>query len=359
MADRMPLAVTAPRTALVAGATGVVGRYLLQHLVETGTWNVIGVSRRRPGLAGDFRHIAVDLLDPADCRAQLGVLHGVTHVFHCAFVQVADTGEHIARNTAMFTNLVSAIETAAPSLQHVHLVEGTKWYGSHLGPFVTPAREHHPRHAGANFYFDQQDWLEARQHGKAWTWSAVRPHAVCGFSVGSPMNLALALGVYGTLCRELGLPFSHPGPAANFSALYQLTDSALLARAIEWMAVTPQAANQAFNITNGDLIRWENLWPRLADFFGVPPGEQRQGSLREALGGKAADWDRIVATHGLQPHSYGDVAGWGFADFVFGSTWDIISDTGKARRAGFCETVDSEQMLLDLLARLRRARVIP
>ncbi len=347
------------RTAVIAGATGVVGRYLLRHLLQTGEWNVIALSRRRPDVAGEFRHVAVDLHDAADCRAKLAPLGDATHVFHAAFVQVADAAEQVARNAAMFTNLVTAIEGAAPSLRHVHLVEGTKWYGSHLGAFLNPAREHHPRHAGANFYFDQQDWLEARQRGKAWTWSAVRPHAVCGFSVGSPMNLALSLAVYGTLCRDLGLPFSHPGPAANFRALYQLTDSGLLARAITWMATSEHAANQAFNITNGDLIRWENLWPRLAAFFAVEAGEQRHFSLREAFGGRAADWDRIVARHGLQPQAYHQVAGWGFADFVFGSTWDIVSDTGRARRAGFCEAVDSERMLLDLLAEFRGNRVIP
>jgi nucleoside-diphosphate-sugar epimerase len=32
--------------ALVAGATGVVGRYLLMHLLERGGWEVVAVSRR-------------------------------------------------------------------------------------------------------------------------------------------------------------------------------------------------------------------------------------------------------------------------------------------------------------------------
>jgi nucleoside-diphosphate-sugar epimerase len=347
------------RKAIVTGATGVVGRYLLRHLSARGDWEVVAVSRRAPDVPGRHRHLPVDLLDPADCRAKLGAFHDVTHVFYCAFLQDADPASHVARNTAMLVNLVEAVEGAAPDLAHVHLVEGTKWYGSHLGPFPTPAREWHSRHAGANFYFDQQDWLEARQRGKPWTWSAVRPHAVCGFSIGSPMNLALALAVYGTLCKALDLPFSHPGHAANFHALYQLTDATLLAKAMVWMATEPACANQVYNITNGDLIRWENLWPRLAAFFGMPPGPQRHFSLRAALGDKADVWDRLVAEHGLQRHSYAQVAGWGFADFVFGSTWDIVSDTGKARRAGFCEAVDSEEMLLGLLAQFRAERVIP
>ena len=345
--------------ALVAGATGVVGRGLVAHLAEQQGWQVLAVSRRPPPSAPRVTHLPVDLLDPRACSAALAAHPDVTHVFHCAFLQDPDPAQHVARNVALLVNVVEAVEDTSQRLEHVQLVEGTKWYGSHLGPFRTPAREWHPRHAGANFYFDQQDWLEARQAGRAWAWSAVRPHAVCGFSLGSPMNLALALAVYGSLCRELGLPFSHPGPADNFHALYQLTDAGLLARAMTWIATAPGGANQAFNVTNGDLIRWENLWPRLAAFFGVAPGEQRHSSLRERLGGLEAQWDALVARHGLQPHAYAQVAGWAFADFVFGSRWDIVSDTGRLRRAGFCEAIDSEEMLLGLLARFRAAREIP
>ena len=45
------------------------------------------------------------------------------------------------------------------SLRRVVLVTGTKYYGSHLGPFKTPARESDPRHMPPNYYFDQIDWL--------------------------------------------------------------------------------------------------------------------------------------------------------------------------------------------------------
>ncbi|MFO1319327.1 MAG: SDR family oxidoreductase [Burkholderiales bacterium] len=349
----------ADRRALITGATGVVGRYLLAHLSALPDWDVVAVSRRAPDVPGRYRHLAVDLLDPADCREKFGTLRDVTHVFYSAFLQDPDPANHVARNTAMLAHLVETLEAGGAALEHVHLVEGTKWYGSHLGPFRTPAKEWHPRHGGTNFYFEQQDWLESRQRGRSWTWSAVRPHAVCGFSVGSPMNLALALAVYGSLCRHLDLPFSHPGPAANYHALYQLCDSSLLAKSMAWMATEPRCANQAFNITNGDLIRWENVWPRMAEFFGVPVGPQRHFSLREAFGGQGSAWDALVAKHGLRALAYERIAGWGFADFVFASTWDIVSDTGKARRAGFCESVDSEDMLLGLFEQFRRDRIIP
>ncbi len=349
------------RKALITGATGVVGRYLLQHLLDIGGWDIVAVSRRVPDIAGRFAHIAVDLEDPADCRAKLGGLRDVTHVFYTAFVQDADPAKHAVRNTAMLVNLIDAVESASPALAHVNLVEGTKWYGSHLGPFTTPAKEWHPRHAGTNFYFDQQDWLEARQRGRGWTWSAVRPHAVCGFSLGSPMNLALVLATYASVCRELGEPFAHPGAPGNWSALYQLTDSTLLAKAMVWMATEPRCANEVFNITNGDLIRWCNLWPRMAAFFDVPVADADPAprKLTAFMADKGPVWDRIVARHGLQPHALSALAGFAFGDFVFASTWDIVSDTGKARRHGFCESPDTEDMLIGLFGRLRASRVIP
>ena len=40
----------ASRRALVTGGTGVVGRYLLKHLVETGGWDIVAVSRRKPDI---------------------------------------------------------------------------------------------------------------------------------------------------------------------------------------------------------------------------------------------------------------------------------------------------------------------
>ena len=40
----------ASRRALVTGAKGVVGRCLLKDLVETGGWDIVAVSRRKPDI---------------------------------------------------------------------------------------------------------------------------------------------------------------------------------------------------------------------------------------------------------------------------------------------------------------------
>jgi nucleoside-diphosphate-sugar epimerase len=347
------------RKAIVTGASGLVGSYLVAHLLEQGGWDIVALSRRKPNVPGQYRYIAVDLTDRADVQGKLGALKDITHVFFVAYLERSDPAELVAVNTAMLVNLVDVVEAASPVLEHVHLSEGTKWYGNHLGPFRTPAKEDDPRHMPPNFYYDQQDFLEARQKGKRWTWSVVRPHAVCGFSTGGPMNLTLAIAVYASISKELGLPLSFPGKPGAYCALYQATDAALLAKAIVWMATDPKSANQAFNITNGDLIRWQNLWPKFADFFGMELSLPRNVSLRNVMADKGPVWDRVVGKHKLQAHSYQDIVAWGYPDNVFASDYDIVSSTTKARLAGFHDMVDTEEMFLRMFGEFRQNRIIP
>jgi nucleoside-diphosphate-sugar epimerase len=347
------------RTALVTGATGLVGSYLLAHLLEQGGWDIVTVSRRKPDVPGNYRHISVDLLDRADCQSKLSSLKDVTHIFYVAYLERADARELVEANTGMLVNLVDVIEAPSPELEHVHLSEGSKWYGNHLGPYKTPSKEDDPRHMPPNFYYEQQDFLEQRQKGKRWSWSAVRPHAVCGFSTGGPMNLTLAIAVYATISKALGLPLSFPGKPGAYTALYQCTDAALLAKSIVWMATEPKCANQAFNITNGDLIRWQHVWPKFADFFGMDLAPSRHISLARTMTDKGPVWDRIVAEHGLKAHRYQDIVSWGYPESVFASDYDIISNTGKARRFGFHDSLDTGEMFLRMFADFRRNRVIP
>ncbi len=347
------------KKAVIAGATGVVGRYLLKHLVDSGNWEIVAVSRRKPDIGGNYMHLAVDLSNPADSKAKLAQEKGVTHVFFAAYVERPGARDLVEANMALLRNLLDAVEPVTNRLEHVHLVEGSKWYGSHLGPYKTPAKESDPRIAQTMFYYDQQDFLESRQKGKRWSWSAIRPHTVSGFAVGNPMNLTTVIAVYAAICKELRLPFSHPGKPENYRILYQATDSSLLARAIEWMATSPSCDNQAFNITNGDLFRWQDLWPKIAGVFELEPGPQRHFSLQQFMADKAPVWERIVRKHALKPHRFEEIAAWKFGDFVFSASWDVISDCGKARRAGFCDTVDTEEMFLRLFSEFRRDRIVP
>ena len=126
---------TAKRTALVTGASGLAGGYMLAHLLKQGDWDIVAVSRRKPQIPGDYRHVAVDLQDPADCRTKLGPLTNITHLFYLAITERPDPSETVSANANMFFNLVKTVEAASPALEHVHLSQGTRWYGNHLGPY--------------------------------------------------------------------------------------------------------------------------------------------------------------------------------------------------------------------------------
>jgi nucleoside-diphosphate-sugar epimerase len=282
------MARSKPNRAVVVGALGVIGRNLVTYLADDPDWEVIGLSRRSPDFETGARFISVDLLDRADAEAKLSGLDDVTHVFYAAFQARPTWAEHNQPNLAMLVNAVEPISAASPALRHVNLIEGNKIYGSHLGPFKTPAREDDPPHMLPNFYWDQEQWLRAAQRGRDWTWSALRPHTVCGFATGNPMNITTAIAVYAAISRELGLPLRFPGKPGAYDAVYQVTDAAVLNRAMVWCATAETAANEVFNITNGDYFRWRNLWPRLAKFFGMEPADPQTIPLTQFM----ADKDR-------------------------------------------------------------------
>lgn len=347
------------KTALVAGATGVVGRNLLKQLVPDPDWDVIAVSRRKPDIEGEYRHISANLLDPVDAKDNLGGLAEVTHIFFAAYIEKPSWAEMVAPNMDLLVNLLDAVEPVASGLEHVNIMHGTKWYGNHLGPFKTPAKESDPGHMPPNFYYDQQAHIVERQKGKSWTWSTARPHGICGFAIGNPMNLVMVLAVYATISKELGLPLRHPGSEANARALYNVTDSGLLARSCVWMATEPKAANEPFNVTNGDAFRWQDMWPAIANYFEMETAQAQKIDLVHMMADKGPLWDSLVKKHGLQPIPYETLVGWNYGNFVFAPEFDIMSATTKIKKYGFAEVQDSEEMFLRHFDELRENRIIP
>jgi len=319
-----------------------------------------GLSRRLPDFETSARFIDVDLLDPADMATKLRGLSEVTHIFFTPYAPRSTFAEEVAPNLTMLTGLVDTIETAAPGLAHIQLMQGAKWYGVQFAaPYKTPAREDDPRHMPPNFYYNQQDWLIERQRGKPWTWSALRPHGVWGFSVGSEMNMLTAIAVYATVSKHLGLPLRWPGDPRTLDVVYQITDVALLARAMMWAATSPAAANNAFNITNGDFTRLRHLWPCIADFFGMETAPCQHVSLVSTMADKSELWDKIVERNQLRNYRMSDLTTWRFADYAFRNAFDQMSSQTKARQAGWHEMLDTEHTITDQLKRMRRDRIIP
>ena len=347
------------KQAVVVGANGIIGSNLIAHLIELGDWDIVGLSRRGGETVGKVSHIAVDLLNAAEAKAKLSHLTNITHIFYAAYQDRPSWAELVAPNLAMLVNVVNAIEPIAPSLEHISLMQGYKVYGAHLGPFKTPARETDANHMPPEFNIDQQDFLEALQKGKSWNWSALRPSVVIGFALGNPMNLASVIAVYASMSKELGIPLRFPGKPGAYDSLLEMTDAGLLARATVFIATNPQCGNQAFNINNGDLFRWSELWPRIAQYFGLDVAPPLPMSLNVIMADKAKLWEQMVEKHGLAPTPYSDVSAWGFGDFVFGWDYDFFADGTKLRRAGFHEYINTEEMFLRVFDDLKARKIIP
>ncbi len=350
--------MTQQRRIIVAGVQGVTGRAAALRLAGYPDATVYGLSRRAAAGIPGVEEVSVDLLDPDHTRRTLGRIEGVTHVVFAAYVEKPTAAEKTAVNVALLRNLLDAVEPGSPGLRHVTFYQGGKAYGADLGPFKTPAREDDPRLMPPNFYYDQEDLLRARGAGR-WSFTALRPEAICGYGVGNPMNLAMVIAVYATLSRELGLPLRFPGTEAAYRALYQVTSADILAEATDWAGQSNAARDEIFNITNGDQFRWQHMWPRIAAMFGMDCADPVPTPLASYMADKGPLWARIAEKHGLQPVPYDALVSWGFGDFIFNSGFDNVSSTIKARWAGFGACIDTEHMFRTFFDRLRQDKVIP
>lgn len=347
------------KVALVIGANGVIGNNLIDHLITLNDWEVIGISRRG-GESNDFvQFLSVDLFNREEMKKQLSHLQQVTHIFYTAFQDRPTWTELVAPNMTMLKNIVDIMENIADNLQHISIMQGYKVYGGHLGPFKTPAKESDPQFMPPEFMLEQQNYLERVQAGKAWSWSAIRPSVVCGFGLGNPMNLAMVIAIYATISKELNLPLRFPGKPGAFDKLVEMTDAGLLAKAIVWASTNEKCANQAFNINNGDLFRWSDMWPRIATYFDLETAPTIPLSLEVMMEDKEPLWDQIVEKYDLTDTPYSEVSSWNFGDFVFSWDYDMFADGSKARRLGFHEYVDTELMFMEIFDDFKKRKVIP
>jgi nucleoside-diphosphate-sugar epimerase len=348
--------------ALVVGVTGIAGNNLARHLLSRG-WSVHGVARR-PRSDLELTPIPLDLADREATHAGLrGV--DVTHVFFCTWSRQPTEAENIRVNGAMLRNLLDAVEHA-PNLRHVALVTGLKHY---LGPFEayaktgpdTPFREDQPRLPYENFYYVEEDILFESATRRGFTWSVHRPHTLIGWALGNAMNMGVTLALYGTICRETGRPFVFPGSPQQHQGVTDVTDARILARHLEWAATTPGAANEAFNVANGDPFRWRRLWGVLAGALGVEAAPYPGHATPLEIEMKDAEpvWDRIVEKHALAPYQLATLAPWWHTDADLARTIETFTDMSKSRRRGFLEYQETERSFLDLFERLRAGRIIP
>ena len=350
---------------LVVGATGIAGRGACQELLRCGA-EVLGLSRHPDGLVVGVRHVSVDLLDADRLRSSLSDLKP-THVYFTAWSRRATEAENIKVNGDMVRNVLAALSPSR-TVTHVALVTGLKHY---LGPFdayvkagtlpSTPLREEQPRLDTPNFYYAQEDEVYTAAQREGFTWSVHRPHTIIGRAIGNAMNMGTTLAAYASICKELGRPFIFPGSAAQWNGLSDMTDARILAKQLLWASTNDFAKNDAYNITNGDLFRWNWMWPRIAKWFGVEwrGVESDMVSLDAQMANDATVWKEMAEKYGLVEPDLSRVASPWHTDLDLSRPIEVMTDMASSRKRGFLAYQSTEDSFYDLFAALRGDRVIP
>jgi nucleoside-diphosphate-sugar epimerase len=350
---------------LVVGATGIAGRGVSQELIERGA-KVHGLSRKPEGLARGVAHVGADLTNAESVKKAVAGLKP-THVYLTTWSRQANEEENIRVNAGAVRTLLEAVAPAR-SVVHVALVTGLKHY---LGPFdayvkagtmpLMPVREEQPRLDIPNFYYAQEDEVYAAATRDGFTWSVHRPHTIIGKAIGNAMNMGSTLAAYASICKAVGRKFKFPGSAAQWNGLSDMTDTHILAKQLLWASTHDLAKNNAYNIVNGDIFRWNWMWPRIAKWFGVAwegfAGEP--APLEAQMADDAGAWKRIVEKHGLVEPDLARVASPWHTDLDLGRPIEVMTDMAASRKLGFTAYQNTEEAFHRLFAELRADKVIP
>lgn len=357
------------RTVLIAGASGLVGSAAAIAFADAG-WNVVAVSRRRPELLEGraYRHLPLDLTDADACRAAAPSLAEVSHVVYTAvfelpgLIQGWTDPKQIETNGRMLRNLVEPLRASA-RLRHISILQGTKAYGGHIKPLRVPARERQPRVDHPNFYWLHEDYVRDLAASDGIDFSIFRPQLIVGPNHGVVMNVPPVIGIYAAIRKELGLPFSYPGGA---TWVWEAVDTRLVANALLWAADAPTARGETFNLTNGEVFSFRDLWPAMAATLGIEVGPDESLSLASYIPAHADVWQRVVRKHGLRDIPLPDLLGEShfYADlcFAYGATQapaPTFVSTVKIKQAGFTEVCDTEESMCHWLRDLMARRIIP
>lgn len=354
---------------LVIGASGLVGSAALDHFRGSQGCRITAVSRRAPLDTAGIRFVSADLLDKDKCADLFSSLGDVTHLVYAAVHEepglIAGWREkaQIEANDRMLRSVFEPLSRAAPGLRHVVLLQGTKAYGAHVRPIAIPARENRSElHAQANFYWEQETYIREQQKRADWTWTILRPQIVFGGAIGCAMNLITSIGAYAAILKSRGQKLAFPGGAPS---ILEAVDADLLARVIGWSGEAETARNEIFNVTNGDVFTWPNVWPAIADALGIETAPDAPCSVSELLSGADAEWEALRTKYGLTAPALPAFLGEShhYADFCFGYGSEhagaALVSTVKLRQAGFCDAVDTEEMFRRWFVWFQEKKLLP
>lgn len=359
--------------ALIIGVTGIVGNSLAEILPRANTpggpWKVYGVARRpRPlwNVDHPIEYIQCDISSSEEIQSKLTLLTDVTQIFYVTWANRPTEVENCEINGKMFQNVIDAIISSCPNLSHICLQTGKKHYHGSFELFGkvahdTPYHEDLPRLPIPNFYYTLEDILfEKVKKKEGLTWSIHRPGLIFGFSPYSVMNIIGTLCVYAAICKHEGSPLRFPGTKSAWNGYSNCSDADLIAEHQIWASVDPNAKNEAFIVSNGDVFKWKHLWEVLAKEFEVEAeefDESNRWTLEEMMKDKGQIWDEIVKKNGLVTSKLEEIGGWWFVDLVL-SDESPIDTMNKSKEHGFLGFRNSKNALISWIYKIKACKIV-
>ncbi|WP_165025058.1 MULTISPECIES: hypothetical protein [unclassified Dysgonomonas] len=358
---------TLRKTALVIEGNNILGRNIINCLEAKGNWDIIIVSNTPLNYwqyTSRCEYIQMDLNKPDAIKMQQEKLQKVTHVFFGSYNQKQALTDKPEFNLQLFENLVLGIEKIAPLFEHITFIQKDKAYDLHFGRIKQIVSNKEYQYFSPSFFYNfyslQEDFLRKQSIGKKWSWTSLRPNILIGSAIDNPTNIATQIAVYATLCRELNIPMSFPGNIRNYETTVHVTDIELLAKSMEYVSLEDSCKGEIFNITNGDSLRWKELWVKICEYFGVAVGEPHDFSLAVYMKDKNTLWKETCEKHQLTNDNITRILQWSYSDFIFSDVYDIFFDSGKLRKLGFKEIEpDSFESFKRMFDKLKANHIIP
>lgn len=124
----------------------------------------------------------------------------------------------------------------------------------------------------------------------------------------------------------------------------------------------PNAKNEGFNCSNGDLFKWKHLWKVLAEQFEVGYVEfdenEEAVSLSERMKEKGPVWEEMVKEYGLTPTKLEEVATFWFADVIFSGEC-MLDSMNKSKEHGFLGFRNTKNSLINVIDKMKAYKIVP
>lgn len=261
---------------------GLCGSAILDALIDDPFFAIVHVAGSLPHLVHHpkVRDRLFGFQDgPMTMAQNLSKIPGIHYIFFCAYVPDEDPRVAGYLNKQLMNNFLIALGISGLKTHVKRFVLSQDYwrYGPYYGCMKQPCEETDHIVSGnrtgqvwpMSYFHEQQRLLIKAAVEWEWEWVITHAHNVLGFTPGNYINPAIAMGLYCTISKAMpGSELPFPGNMGNYLSMNTWVSARHFAKFCLWVATAPGAGNHSFNVINGDVESFQNLWPKLAQHFG-------------------------------------------------------------------------------------------